>query len=265
MYRCYKLTYDSKLQSLIDDYADLGEQIMIQKKESIKKELESYVNSDGMIDFTSIQNDWFPTIESDIFISHSHRDINIINALAGWLHKNFKVDVFIDSYIWGYCDELLKELDNKYCRHTNGTSYDYDKRNFSTTHVHLMLSNALNKMIDKTECIIFLESDNSLSLKTDIEVGTSSAWIYSEILATKLISETTPDRFKTNEKEIRAHFSLNESTMKPLYRINKDDFQHLIPLDPDVLKSISDKKLSGEKPYLTELYRTVKKVEILNG
>lgn len=264
MYRCYKLTYNNDLKELIDGYSNIGKHIMESKKQSIKKQLESYINEDGTIDFTNIQDDRFPTVDSDIFISHSHKDINIINALAGWLHTKFKVDVFVDSYIWEYCDDLLKELDNKYCRHSNGTSYDYDKRNFSTTHVHLMLSTALNKMIDKTECIIFVDTNNSLSLKNDIEIGTSSAWIYSEILATQLIKETIPSRFKNNEMEKRAHFNINESALSPLYRIDISTLSHITPLSPDILRDISNKCLSGEKPYLDELYRTVKKEVISN-
>ena len=52
----------------------------------------------------------------------------------------------------------------------------------------MMLSNSLNKMIDKSECIIFLESENSLDVKEIIKNGTSSPWIYSELIATELIN-----------------------------------------------------------------------------
>lgn len=264
MYRCYKLTYDDDLKSLINDYATIGQHIMESKKQSIKNKLEYYINEDNVIDFTDIQDDRFPTVKADIFISHSHKDIKIINAIAGWFYTKFNVDVFIDSYIWEYCDDLLKELDNKYCKLPNSTSYDYDKRNFSTTHVHLMLSSALNKMIDKTECIIFVDTDNFLSLENDIEIGTSSAWIYSEILATQLIKETIPSRFKNNEMEKRAHFSINESEMNPLYRIPTSNLSHIIPLSPSILENISNKHLCGDKAYLDELYRTVKKEIIGN-
>lgn len=57
-------------------------------------------------------------------------------------------------------NDLLREIDEKYCRHSNGTSFDYDKRNYSTSHVHMMLSIALSRMIDKCESVFFLNSEN---------------------------------------------------------------------------------------------------------
>lgn len=252
MYKCYRLEYNQELNDLIGDYEEIGRERMEDKKESIRKKLEEYLRDDSYIDFTSLQDDWFPTVNADIFISHSHSDVKIINALAGWLYEKFKVSVFVDSYIWNYCNDLLREIDEKYCRHSNGESFDYDKRNFSTTHVHMMLANALNKMIDKTECIIFLETDNSLSVRSDIENGTSSAWIYSELITTSIIREKIPDRFKGKQVEIREHF--NES-LKPLYRA---PLEHLIKVKPSDLECIANYELIGEKPYLDKLYKCVR-------
>ncbi len=155
MFKCYKLENNDELKNLIIEYESIGENIMSGQRKSIKKSLDSYVRDDGFIDFTNLQKHWFPVVDSDIFISHSHKDIKIVTALVGWLNKKFGVEVFVDSYIWGYCNDLLKDLDIRYCKHENGTSYDYDKRNISTVHVHMMLANSLNKMIDKSECVIF--------------------------------------------------------------------------------------------------------------
>lgn len=250
MYKCYRLEDNLELKSLISGYESIGKIVMDEKRANIKRKLEEYVRKDELIDFTDIQSDWFPTVEADIFISHSHKDIKIINALVGWLHTKFKVSVFVDSYIWGYSNELLKELDNKYCRHTNGESYDYDKRNFSTAHVHMMLANSLNKMIDKSECVIFLETDNSISLNNSIETGTSSAWIYSELIATTLIATRVPKRYEDKSEEIRKHFNLTES-MNPLYRVSLD---HLIKLNSDDLENIAQEKLDKGYLYLDKLY-----------
>ena len=44
-------------------------------------------------------------------------------------------------------NDLLRRIDENYCRHSNGISFDYNKRNYSTSHVHMMLSIALSKML----------------------------------------------------------------------------------------------------------------------
>ncbi|EOU2112668.1 hypothetical protein [Clostridium perfringens] len=269
MYKCYKLKFDEQLEELINDYAEIGRKLMEEKRANIYSKLESYLRDDNSIDFTALQDDWFPTVNADIFISHSHADIKAVNALAGWFKEKFNVDVFIDSYIWGYCNDLLKEIDEKYCKHTNGKSFDYDKRNFSTAQIHMILSNALNKMIDKTECVIFLETDNSLSVNNDIQKGTSSAWIYSELITTSIIRRKIPERLK-DDSEIRKFTNdLNES-LKPYYRVN---LSHCIDLTVEDLKNISEETLYEEKAYLDKMYKTVKrneqaltsKVPVLNG
>lgn len=256
MYKCYRLPYDQDLKELIQGYGEKGKKLMESKKESIKKNLKSYVKEEGIIDFTSIQEDWFPTVESDVFISHSHKDIEVINALAGWLNEKFKVDVFVDSYIWEYCDELLKEIDEEYCKDDpEQPVFNYKKRNFSTTHVHLTLSSALNKMINKTECVIFVDTDNSLSLRNDINVGTSSAWIYSELLATRMLRIQIPERLNHKIEKREQQYAMNEM-YTPLYRANVD---HLIMLSANDLENISSMDLKGDKEYLDKLYSSVKK------
>lgn len=71
-------------------------------------------------------------------------------------------------------------------------------------HVHMILNGALMKMIDNTECLIFLETPNSLKVKDVSDTTTNSAWIYSELLMSKYLNRKKPIRKK------RA-FVLNES------------------------------------------------------
>src|SRR5690606_35011062 len=129
---------------------------------------------------------WFPQIDADIFISHSHSDEKMAILLAGWLKETLGVYVFIDSCIWGYSNDLLRQIDNKHCLNPSGETYSYEKRNNSTSHVHMMLSTALNMMIDKTECLFFLNTPNSISTKEVIS-QTESPWIYSEISMSELV------------------------------------------------------------------------------
>jgi hypothetical protein len=116
-----------------------------------------------------------------------------LNCLLIGLKKKHKLTAFIDSQIWGHSDELLKELDNEYCLNHGGETYSYEKRNGSTAHVHMMLSYALARMIDRTECFIFLESHNSVTPKESVS-GTYSPWIFHELVTVDTIELKQPVR-----------------------------------------------------------------------
>ena len=181
---------DSIFESLKDYnyYHKRGEEMFDKYAFDVYDNLELYIKGDsGIIDGTKLQNDWFPQINCDIFISHSHKDEDLAIALAGWLYDRFKLESFIDSCIWGYADKLLKDIDDKYCIRTNNC-FNYKKRNYSTSHVHMMLNMALMQMIDKTECLFFLNTPNSIDL-SDIKTRTLSPWIYSEIGISQIIKK----------------------------------------------------------------------------
>ncbi|WP_338001329.1 hypothetical protein, partial [Pseudomonas brassicae] len=56
------------------------------------------------------------------------------------------VNAFVDSVVWGSSYELLSVIDNKYSKSDDGQHFDYQKRNRSTAHVHMILATALQKM-----------------------------------------------------------------------------------------------------------------------
>ena len=129
-------------------------------KEKIREIITDKVINGDIIDATSLQNGWFPEIETDVFISHSRLDVDEANNLSAWLHQTFGLTSFIDSDVWGHADNLLKQIDDRYCFDEFRSVYNYNLRNFSTAHVHAMLSNALIQMIDRTECLFFLHTPN---------------------------------------------------------------------------------------------------------
>lgn len=169
---------------------------------SIKKYVMNPVD-DGRLDGDAINDDWFPSVESSIFLSHSHDDETLALKIKILLENKFKQKVFVDSFVWKYCNDLLKLLDDKYC--LNGNVYDYRKRNNTTAAVHMLLSSALTTMMDKSECVIFLNTNKS-NIKTvfDNEVQTASPWIYHElqmmnILRRKSIGERATRLYEANE------------------------------------------------------------------
>lgn len=204
----------SKFNVILDDYfynkeinqhLSLGHNIYSRNQKMIYPALKKYILPGGALDGTKMRQDWFPQQKYDVFLSHSHKDINKVKAFAGWLSDVFGLQCFIDSSVWGYSDDLLKKIDDRYCLNKSSHTYDYQTRNYSTSHVHMMLSTALEDMMDHCECLMFLNTPSSISVEDNlkhIKSGhktkelTSSPWIYQELSLSRLLRIQIPDRIK---------------------------------------------------------------------
>lgn len=188
MYRGFNLSLNNDV-GFLGSFFDLegaAPPFLSEQRKQIERTLKSFRYPDGSLNGSKMKANWFPQINADIFISHSHEDEQLAIALARWLYEKFRLVSFIDSCIWGYANDLLQMIDNSYCYNELTGGYGYSKRNRSTSHVHMMLSVALTQMIDKTECLFFLNTPRSLTPDTVIE-QTVSPWIYSEIAMSRLI------------------------------------------------------------------------------
>lgn len=202
MYKGFQLTDEFLKNEFLNDFTNrekykrIGEENKKEINVEIKQKLDEYLLPNGKIDASELQNDWFPEVGSHIFLSHSHEDKDNALILSGFLKEHFGIKVFIDSCVWGYAEDLLKKINNKYNLQPNNT-YHYSNSNWSASNVYLMLASALNKMIDNTECILFLNTPNSLNT-SDVEKAnetrTGSPWIYSEINTTQIIRKQKPRR-----------------------------------------------------------------------
>ena len=192
MYRGYDLKIvDSDLGGgLRDNLSVIGQSVYDEHTRKIKRDLGKFLSPDGTVDGSKMQEAWFQDIKADIFLSHSHKNEPIAIMLAGLFKGVLGLSTFIDSCIWGYSLDLLREIDNKFCKRENG-NYDYDKRNYSTSHVHMMLASALSKTIDNCECLLFLNTPESVNADNVIH-KTSSPWIYYEIAITNTIRQHNP-------------------------------------------------------------------------
>ena len=195
------------------------------------------ITEDGVINGSDLKEHWFSISDKDIFISHSHKDINKVKAFAGWLYDTFGLEAFIDSCSWGYCDKLLKKIDNKYCYNPKSKTYDYDLRNYTTSHVHMMLSTALAEMLNKTECVIFFNTPNSISMSDELtkikkSEATLSPWIYYELSMMTLIKSTQP------RKIILEHSAYSDINIK--YDVSKI-LKELTQINDTTLLSWRDK------------------------
>lgn len=236
MYRGFNLLLENNFFGKWDfeAFKKVGSKSLSSQKTSIEEKINSFVRNDGSLDGSMMQENWFPQIEADIFISHSHKDEVLALALAGWLKKVFGLTAFIDSCVWGYSNELLKQIDDAYCLNGNH-SYSYKKRNYSTSHVHMMLSVALTQMIDNTECLFFLNTPNSLTPGTIIN-QTESPWIYSEIATTRLIERRHFSEYRL--KRAVESFSKGGKITPPVKYVLQVD--HLTDIDNRVLSNWAD-------------------------
>lgn len=261
MFSAFNITADlSKFNSSINRAS--GQILLNKQNERIIPTLKDLSSNGITLDEQTIETNWFPSKVGhyNIFLSHSHQDIDDVLSFAGWLKSNFKVNPFIDSCIWGNANDLLKEIDDEYCvsqKNEKGEieTYDYRRRNSSTAHIHIILNTALQKMIDQTECVMFLNTPNSVSLGDEIQNSqyTYSPWIYSELKTTELIHRKNLKEYRkypiTNNKA--RQFAQNNLTIK--YPI---PIKHMIKLcDSDLIEwQNSSNEYSSAEESLDALY-----------
>lgn len=202
MFSGYNLTLSKSFFGIIKGknkfnyYKELGEHHLKRETYNYCNELYCYISNETL-DGSQLQNDCFPQIEADIFISHSHNDKDLANALAGWLNETFGLKVFIDSNVWEYSEKILEDINEIYGkkrenRYEGGYLYSHQACIYSSQHVNMMLSIALQKMIDKVECVILLNTNNSIKVFDDSNQTinkTYSPWLYSEIVCTEIIQK----------------------------------------------------------------------------
>lgn len=259
MFKGFNVSIDSL--KLLPHSTKYNNQLTLHKA-SIRKSLKDFMFVDGSIDGDKLKQAWFPDIGAfHVFISHSHKDLALAEGLASWLYEKFEIYSFIDSHVWGYANELLKLIDNKYAMSSDGNTYHYDIRNETTSHVHMMLSSALNEVIDSTESLFFLNTDNAikniaLSNMTD-DHRTASPWIMSELKTSNIIKRQENVK---RAMELKKHASLEymlESVSKRSERLHiqhKAPIEHLTKLSGIDLLSWSSATSNKKYDALTVLY-----------
>lgn len=232
MYKGFNLELELKKDISFKRYYKIGLEKFSEIQQPIKKTLESFLYSDKGIDGTKLEKNWFPKFDTDIFISHSHKDKDLAIALSGWLFQEHNILCFIDSCLWGYSDTLLKNINDDYSWFDKSKDiYAYDKVNFASSHIHMMLSNALAVMIDKSECFILLNTPQSIKAYKDVD-KTESPWIHSEILMSKLLKDKKPERLL--ERLVESTETFSKGLGSPALRIDYDlDINHLMKIDSD--------------------------------
>ena len=211
-----------------------------------KAQLRQYLAStNGLIDGKALKEVLFPKCKYNIFLSHSHGDLQIAQYLKAWFNINCGLKCFIDANVWGNAYDLIKELDNKYSRTTDG--YDYDRCTQTTAHVYSMLTMALFEAIDEIECPILIESANSVTLEEGIKKSTLSPWIFEEVGYMGKLPHKLPSRIPRMR-----YFSVGMESVILNEAAISDSLQMTHPLDVSGFKSIDKSDLSVMQYYNKE-------------
>ncbi|QUM86156.1 toll/interleukin-1 receptor domain-containing protein [Moritella sp. 28] len=268
MFRRYRLNESELINTLKNDvptFDYLIHKLAIEKKQkSIAQGLQqAYVDGFGY-DADLLQQSWFPMVKgAHVFISHSHADKDFATNLAIWLKHHFGIEAFIDSYIWGYALDLQKKIDEEHCLQVGKTTYDYDKRNFTTSHVHLMLANSLTRMLDECECLMFIQSSNSLLDTTESDnftskTHTASPWIMHELNTSTLLRSNPKIRRVSTNLESRSldamEMILEKAGSRDFSAFYKLDLEQLLVINRSNIESWSLNDSSKGYHALTELY-----------
>ena len=203
MFAKYKISIEEvrNINNSRECYVNLSQFINNSMQEESFDVIKLLENESGIIDGEKIKTEFYPTQlkeKYNVFISHSHRDINEIERFAVVLNQKYGVRCFVDSMIWKNVEDLQKKLDCQYSKKDNG-KLDYRLVRQSTAHIHSLLSIALFEMIDQCECCIFVQSDNSLRLDFK-DTATMSPWIYEEIFYMNHTKRICPTRILKKQK-----------------------------------------------------------------
>lgn len=195
------------------------------------KKIHTYLlDKNNELDADKIMEKVFPHVEADVFLSHAHDNEDDVIRLALILEKHYGYKVFIDSLIWGNVFELLKAVDDSYCK-KDDDNYSYSKRNYTTANVYMILNTALHHMINASDYFIFLETPESVVIKKLFNNRNeckyiSSPWIYSEMFFATQVRRRDPktELFFKNVLSVENFRGRDEDPFSFLHKLPKLDF-----------------------------------------
>lgn len=267
MFSKFRITVNDGNNFNEDKYFRYGNGCLALQKKAISASLEQCIDrSTGIIDGSKLEKEWFKEIHADVFLSHSHTDERLAIALAGWMNMELGLSAFVDSCTWGYADVLLNEINEKYnllrIEKNGSKTYSHSKANYAASHVYLMLNSALNNMINKTECFMFIDTENSTFYmdKNKAIPHTLSPWIYSEVVMANTMKPARPTRSSDIIKSADFQHMIYEHK-----NISHElDFSDFIDISLTDLGRLTYEKKNTEHA-LDTLYRITRKKDSIYG
>lgn len=245
MYTAFNLSLYDENYFVDKNYFIKGSKIYNNVKKCALSNLEEIIKEET-INGDMLQNMWFPDEvfykENFVFISHSHNDKVTAVKFAGYLYEKFGILSFIDSCVWRHMDILNKQLNN--CskdKLNNCYGCKCSEFSYNLSCVHMMLASALMKMVDKCECMFFLNTSSSINLNDKTE----SPWIYYELNIANTI-----------QKISRIQKPIMESVLCFMRKIEfTPNLEKMIKINEDVLRKWENKYNSLSDNPFAVLYK----------
>jgi hypothetical protein len=122
-----------------------------------------------------------------------------------------------------------------------------------------MLNTALTKLIDKTECLFFINTPHSITSENTIRDKTNSPWIYSELVISELIRKRKLADYRPSKDISKGVFNRRRSMSESRLNVDYDAYLgHLTSLEGKDIKTWLQNyshPLERKSPYpLDELY-----------
>ena len=116
-------------ENLSDDI-ESRELLFESPKKALRQQLKNYLSPNNDLNGDEIMRDCFPIINDvRFFISHSHKDEALAIKLANLIFSSCRMKSFIDSMVWDYSQELLRDIDDEYSvLREDPKVYNYNKR-----------------------------------------------------------------------------------------------------------------------------------------
>jgi hypothetical protein len=255
MYSGYRFHFEELNKSAVfndPEFFYIGAEQYQKDYEYIQRTLENDVMEDFVLDASSIQTNWFPHIGADIFLSHARKDENRAKIFAGFMKKHFNLNVCIDSCLWGYFNNLLKQVDDKFCSKVPG-SYYREKCNYSASHIHMMLASSFMMMIDAIECLMYMDTPQALSIQ-EVTQTSNSPWIYMEMIMSHTMNrkrkELHESRISFFDKKSRGKNSKDKESVNIKYLLDMLQVKDMSFTDfQTFLQNKSDDKYSLDMLY----------------
>lgn len=150
------------------------------RHQQFKGEVEQFVkkfsaSGSGVFVANKLISQWFPIVNADVFLSHSHDSKDEVEALASYIEDKTGKIVFVDSIYWDSADKMIKLFYDFIDERCDGGRFKVDSLLKASEHVHCMLERAILAMMDKCDDFVFLDESSS------VPNVTLSPWIYSEL------------------------------------------------------------------------------------
>lgn len=150
------------------------------------------------IDAEKVQNKFFKNYKGVIFISHSHKEKELVAPIKDIIQEMTGVSCFVDSEVWSNVYEIRDKIADKYALNGQENFYYKDPYDLISRSTYFILLRALQEVIRYSCAFIYIDSDQ-VKGGSDRDF-TSSPWIGEELL-TSYFMQPSPSMLEESKQQ----------------------------------------------------------------